>query len=428
MRLFIRIRPARQAADRSANQTTDAMPCEWVVRSDRGQTLARGASDAGDLGEIIGASGVPDVESALADPDNIVILVPGAEVAWLSCLVPGRRAAQIRRALPFAVEEFLTQDVESMHLAHGSIVRGRPVRCALIDRQAMADWLDWLRDCGLRPGHMAADASLLPCDEVSASVLLEGGEALVRTPEHIASMETSSLPDVLRAVRASFGESDDSLALQLIGAGELSQTQAATANSGFDVHKMPIDGTPLEFLAARWEANRPEINLLQGQFAPARRGDASPRGWRSVAALAALLVIAALAVLIAEGHLANHRADLLEAESVDLYRSIYPNERRVPNAYAQMRQKLRRADTGQGAFHLLVGQLAAGTSQGQINVRSITFNDSRGELTSELWLPGYAEIDALKRELERQGLTVDINSAEERDDVVRARLRIRLRG
>ena len=428
MRLFVRIRPGQQPAGHSANHTSAAMRCEWIVRSGQGQTLAQGASDAGDLGEIINASGIPDAESALADPDNIVILVPSAEVAWLSRVVPGRRAAQIRRALPFAVEEFLTQDVESMHLAHGPIVRSRPVRCALIDRQRMADWLDWLRDCGLQPGHMVADASLLPCDEVSASVLLEGGEALVRTPEHIASVETSSLPDVLQAVRASFGESDDSLVLQLLDAGELSQTQAATADSGFDVHKTPLDATPLEFLAARWEENRPEINLLQGQFAPMRRGEASPRGWRSVAALAALLVVTALALFMAEGYLANHRADLLEAESVDLYRSIYPNERRVPNAYAQMRNKLRQADTGQGAFHLLVGQLAAGTSQGQINVRSITFNDSRGELTSELWLPGYAEIDALKRELERQGLTVDINSAEERDDVVRARLRIRLRG
>ena len=420
MRLFIRVRPVP-----GTHPTADASPCEWLLRNDQGRPVAQETSGLDDLKDRIGTGGDFDPID-LADPDNVVVFVPSAEVAWLSCAVPGRRAAQIRSALPFAVEEYLTQDVESMHLAHGTIVRGQPVRCALIDRPRITDWLDRLRDCGLQPGHMVPDASLLPCGEGYASVLLEDGEALVRTPEHIASVETSSLPDVLQSVQASFGESDDPVGLEVIGGTELSL--ARIAGSGFSVHSTTLGGSVLEFLASRWEADRPEINLLQGAFAPERRGGASPRGWRSVAALAAVWVFAALAVLIGEGYVASHRADALEAESIDLYRSIYPNERRVHNAFAQMRAKLRQSDVGQGTFHLLLGQLAAGTAEGSINVRSISFNDSRGELTSELWLPGYAQIDALKLELENQGLTVDISSAEERDDIVRARLRIRLPG
>ncbi len=419
MRLFIRVRPA------DTHPTPDATRCEWLLRDNRGRAVAQETSDLHALKEMIDAGGDFDPID-LADPDNVVVFVPSAEVAWLSCIVPGRRAAQIRSALPFAVEEFLTQDVESMHLAHGTIARGQPVRCALIDRQRITDWLDRLRDCDLRPGHMVPDASLLPCNEVSASVLLEDAEALVRTPEHIASVEASSLPDILQAVRASFGESDDPVGLEIIGGTQLSL--AGIAGSGFSVRSATLDGSVLEFLASRWEADRPEINLLQGEFAPQRRGSTSPRGWRSVAALAAVWVFTALAVLIGEGYVASHQADALEAESIDLYRSIYPNERRVHNAYAQMRAKLRQSDAGQGTFHVLLGQLAAGTTEGSISVRSITFNDSRGELTSELWLPGYAQIDALKLELENQGLTVDISSAEERDDIVRARLRIRLPG
>ena len=427
MRLFIRIRPA-PPADAGTHRATDATHCEWLLRDDRGQTVAQETSDLDSLQDIIGSGEISGMgaEAELADPDNIVVFVPGAEVAWLSRTVPGRRASQIRRALPFAVEEFLTQDVESMHLAHGPIIRGQPVHCALIDRQRLTDWLDELRDCDLRPGHMVPDACLLPCDESSASVLLDGEDALIRTPEHIASVETSSLPDILQAVRASFGDSVDSPGLEVIGQGELSQ--ASIAGSGFSIRNTPLDRPVLEFLATRWDASRPEINLLQGPFAPVRRGAAASRGWRSVAALVALWVLVALAVLIGEGFVANHRADALEAESIELYRSIYPNERRVLNAYTQMRAKLRQSDAGRGAFHLLVGQLTAGTGQGSINVRSITFNESRGELTSELWLPGYAAIDALKLELESRGLTVDISSAEERDDVVRARLRIRLQG
>lgn len=425
MRLFIRILPARAPADHGMTRTADTIPCQWLLRDDGGHTLARGESTTEGIEDAIHAA--PGAASVLADPENIVVLVPGAEVTWLSRTVPGRRVSQIRRALPFAVEEALTQDVETMHIAHGPIVRGQPIRCALVDRQLIADWLVRLHDGNLQPGYMVPDACLLPCGEGSASVLFDGGEVLVRTPDHIASVEASTLPHILESIRASFGETEAPLRIELIG-GQLSDGEADAGD--FSVRETPLGGTVLDFFASQWEVNGSEINLLQGPFEPSERKDASRSGWRSVTALAALWLILTLAVLITEGFVADSRANVLEAESTDLYRSIYPNERRVPNAYAQMRAKLRQSDGGQVAFHLLLGQLASGTIQenAEISVRSLTFNDSRGELTSELWLPDYAQIDRLKRELEGRGLSVDISSAEERNDVVRARLRIRLAG
>ena len=425
MRLFIRILPSRSPADRGMDQTVDTVRCQWLLRDDRGHTLARGESTAEGIDEEVHAA--PGGAGALAEPENIVVLAPAAQVAWLSRTVPGRRTSQIQRALPFAVEEALTQDVETMHIAHGPIVRGQPIRCALIDRQLIADWLASLQDGGVQPGYMVPDAGLLPCSEGSASVLFDGGEVLIRTPDHIASVEASTLPHILESIRASFGETDASLQLELIG-GRIS---GGLADAGdFNVRETPLGGTVLDFLASRWDANGSEVNLMQGPFAPSGRKEASRSGWRGVTALAALWLILALAVLLTEAFVADSGAHALEAESVELYRSIYPDERRVPNAYAQMRAKLDQSVDGQVAFHMLLGQLAAGTirDNARISVRSLTFNDSRGELTSELWLPGYAQIDQLKRELEGRGLSVDISSAEERDNVVRARLRIRLAG
>ena len=425
MRLFIRILAARTPADRGMDQTVDTIPCQWLLRDDHGNTLARGESTAEGIDKAVHTAA--GTASVLADPENIVVLVPSAQVAWLSRSVPGRRTSQIQRALPFAVEEALTQDVETMHIAHGPIIRGRPIRCALVDRQLIAAWLAGLRDGGVRPGHMVPDACLLPCDEGAASVLFDDGEVLVRTPDHIAGVEASTLPHILESMRASFGETDAPVRLELIG-GRLADGQG---DDDFSVLETPLGGTVLDFLASRWEAHGAEVNLLQGPYAPSGRNKhASGGGWRGVTALAALWLLLTLAVLLAEGIVADRRADALEAESANLYRSIYPNERRVPNAYAQMRAKLRQSDGGQVAFHLLLGQLATGTGResSEISVRSLTFNDTRGELTSELWLADYAQIDRLQRELEGQDLAVDISSAEERDDVVRARLRIRLAG
>ena len=431
MRLFLRILSGWQPADHGVNQTVGAsIQCQWLVRDDRGQTLAQGETNAAGLGDMANLSGSPFGEpfgkpDALIDPD-VVVLVPSAQVAWLSRTVPGRRAAQIQRALPFAVEEDLTQDVESMHLAHGPIVRGQPVRCALVDRRLLADWLDCLRDCGLRPDHMVPDACLLPCSQSSASVLFEDGEAFVRTPDHIATIEASTLPEILESVRASFDDANASPELELIGGEAIDERMDG---SGFDVRRTPLSGSVLRI--PRIAVGRPStrdqpaagpVCAFQRRARFPRQVARRRRSGRTLADRGAGRADWRRLRCEPSRGCARSRIDRPVSEHLPWMSVVFPMPtRRCARSFANRMQ---------GRLH---STRCWGNSLPErprevpnVSVRSITFNDSRGELTSELWLPGYARLDALKLELERRGLVVDISSAEERDNVVRARLRIRM--
>ena len=404
------------------------MAAQWLLRDDAGMTVEEGTTDGRGLAEIV------DTQSPWAqDPRNIIVLVPVDNVALLSCTVPGRSVSQIRRALPFAVEEFLTQDVETMHLAHGPIAKSEPISCVLVDKGLLSNWLTCLNEAGLTPGVMVPDASLLPAGGQTASVLFEFDGALVHTPEHIANIDLPLLPDVLSAVYEHFdndGSANGTPALHLVN-GRMPEVD--TSRSGFpnhQIHETLLDGSVLEYLASRWADSGVEINMLQGAYAPTKKAHPAWGRWKSVGGLVALWAVTYVGVLLAEGLWSDYRADSLRAESLALYRQIYPSERRVPNAYTQMRRHLGQIESAGAGFHTLVGQLANGIDKvvKGTELRSLSFSDSRGELTTELWVPNYDELDKLKAQLEGQGLAVVISSAEEQDSQVRARFRVRAGG
>lgn len=391
---------------------------QWLLRDDAATTC--GVADEDELAALAGRQG-----PWLADPRNVVLLAPVAHVTGLSSNVPGRSVGQIRRALPFAVEEFLAQDVETMHLAHAPITRGKPVRCALIDDATLAGWLERLACADIAPGFAVADASLLPDEPDGVTALLDDAGALVRAAEQMARVEHASLPEVLGGALQRIG--GPSPALRLIGAAPAIEKVAGNfAPDG--VERVPLTDGPFAYLTSRWSPRLATINLLQGRHAPTKRRPGNLAPWRGVAALAALWGAVFIGAQLAEGFWADRQAERLRADAVALYRQIYPGERPAADVYAAMRQRLGAADDAGGGFHLLLGRLATGLgeSTGGGLLRSLSFSEERAELAADVRLSGYAELDRLAAGLESQRLAVEIGSAEERDDRVHARLRVEL--
>ena len=387
---------------------------EWLIAEDGGAVRAKGLADYRGLGELID----PDVEW-LHNSDNIVAILPGEHVLGVSCEVPGRSVGQIRRALPFVVEEFVATDIEGMHLACGPIRRGEKVRCNLIDQSLLDDWLACLRELNLAPGHMVSEAELLPCDPGQVSVLFEANTVLVKTTDQAATVDRSNLLLALGSVAAQEvllinGTLDEIELDQLDG-----DVNVRTADTGEGV-----GDTTLAYLATRWRLQPDTISLLQGAYTPTRpTGDTMAR-WQGVATLAGAWALVVMFAMIAEGFWASVQADRLQAASEDLFRNIFPDDRRITNVRRQMQAKLGGRTSGGGpGFTDYLGQLGAVLSS-NVTITSLNFTDARGELAADLLLGDYDELDQLKENLERRGVQVGITSAEQQDTGVRARIRL----
>ena len=73
---------------------------QWLISETDGSVRSSGVADIRGLSELVDPSA-----DWLKNPSNLVVLVPAHLVTNVNCDVPGRNTNQIRRALPFVVEE-----------------------------------------------------------------------------------------------------------------------------------------------------------------------------------------------------------------------------------------------------------------------------------------------------------------------------------
>jgi general secretion pathway protein L len=405
-KLFIRLLSPAVITDDGYRLTS-----EWMIQEDDGRTRGHGRTDFRGLSELIDPGA-----DWLQTPGNVIVTVPSEYVLSLSCDVPGRSVGQIRRALPFVVEEFVTTDIDAMHLASGEIRRGSPTPVILIDRTLLEDWLGCLEALQVRADYLFADADLLPVAAGQATLLLDDQRVLVRTPDQAAALDRENLTLAVSALQVERVQVVHGVLTDL-ELGELSQDLEVKHAPGVET------GSVLEYVAANWHSTAP-LNLLQGDFKPRQPVNPLWMRWRSVAALAAVWVGVALLAMTAEGIYAGYRADQLEAASIDLYRDIFPAETRVINARRQLQAKLGERPDDAGATILgFLGPLAAAQTPAT-RLQSLNYTGERGELAVDLIIDGFEALDRLKDSLAGEGVAVEITSAEQTDSGVRARIRL----
>jgi general secretion pathway protein L len=388
----------------------------WCIVEDDGSERAKGETDYRGLTDLIDPSA-----DWLQDPGNVVVLVPTEHVLVMSCEVPGRSSGQIRRALPFVVEEFLASDIEAMHLASGPINRGEPTAVNLIDRVQLEDWLDCLSSLDLRPGYLIAEAELIPPHQDAASVLVDGESCTIRTERQAAAVDRDNLLMGLSALEIS--------EIHVVH-GQLSDLEAGQLDEGVTLHQAEdrADADDLDtfaYLRHRWLEAAEPVNLLQGSYTQKRPVSRGQGRWRAVATLAGVWLLVGLIGVIAQGFWASNQADALESRSADLYRDIFPGETRIINVRRQMSQKLGQRVDGQGkGFAEYLGYLAQGIDR-NASILSLNYTETRDELAADLLLRNYDELERMKQRLGQLGVNVDITSAEQQDTGVRARIRLK---
>ena len=413
-RLFVRF---TSPVDTGAESALDSQ-VDWLVRDDADGVQAQGRTDRAGLVALV----AEDAPWA-TDPARVVAFVPTAEVIALGCDVPGRTAAQLRRAARYAVEPFVTEDIDTMHVACGPLTRHEPVRCLVTPRAAMQAWLDVLGDAGIAPGCMTPEAMALPTDADTIAVLYDGDDALVRAGEQLASIDAVNLAAALSSLRADRDEADRVLLRQTNGSLPPVELRAA----GFavdEVEDLGSHGSVLADLASSFDA-RLAIDLLQGEFTVKRRTGGTWARWRPAAVLAGAWLVLGLLLAALQGFWANHRADGYRAEAVALYRDIYGVDRAPGNPATRMRVRLGQAPETRLGFHRVLGHLGAALSDlaGKYELRSVSYNERSG-FGADVLVADYDVLDELKSALGERGLDLEIVSAEQHEDRARASIRI----
>ena len=416
MRLFIRIAASKSAGPHELDSMT------WLLLDRSGELVSQGSGDLHLLERLV------DLKT-VQDPADVVLLVPTEHCLSMRCTVPGKTVGQMRRALPYVVEEFIAGDIDAMHIAAGPVRRNEQIDVVVIERAVLQSWLDVLAAHGLVAGYAAADAALLPSVQGEATLLFDGDRVLVRSADQVAAIEADALKLVLESLAAKADASGVRFVAVNGRVPELMRAEVAQATeSPVEWIDTESDVTVLAHLAAAFPGKPAAINLLQGALAPPKQASGAWLRWRTVAALVGVWVVVLVASEAIRGVWASHRAAALTEQIEERYKTYFPNERRIPgkDAYAQMNAHIGGRGTSESTFLMLLGHLANGLAANpNAQLRSITFNDGRAELGAEVAVGGFEALETLKAAWAKEGVSVDVSSAEQQDQQVHARVRLK---
>jgi general secretion pathway protein L len=354
----------------------------------------------------------------------VILLAPAEDTLLTTSDLQIRQAAKLRKAIPYALEEQLSEDVEDLHFALGPRTEdGQAV--AIIKRELLDDWLQAFADHQLIPRAILPDVLALPWREDEWFVGVDDQRALIRTgPFTGFACDRENLMILLRAALEEREEKPTNIHLWQCGAPVLADWSMEPPR----LLRHRCDGSLLQLLAEGAEP-RNTINLLQGDYSTQTDLTKTLKPWRWAALLLGVLfAVGVTGKIIEKKQLTTQKTALLQ-QSEQIYRQTFPGVKKVVNPRVQMEQHLKRLrggdDTAQSSFlDLLASSSKIISADKTAKLESIRFRNNQLDL--KVSAKTLSELDALKTRLKTQaGLNAELLNADSGQGKASGNLRIK---
>jgi general secretion pathway protein L len=367
---------------------------------------------------------------------QVFALAPSSQILLAEPELPPGSGAKLARAVPFALEEQLTEDVDELSFAIGRRRDNGTTPAAVVSRSVLQGWIAQLRAAGLEPQAIYPDISLMPENPGQTVLWLENDRLAVRRPGALPfAVELSPVKEALVVAGVIADPLEPALvakplesAILYISREDWSRNQKDFEQLADNFESLKIqllaDG-PLPWLG-RGIDGLEAVNLLQGEFA--RNTDYGERWqrWRLAAALAAGLLcvhVAAQALQIRQG---KQQGAALDGEIGQVFASAMPSDPKT-DPRRQMQSRLDRArKAGAGpqyflhALQTLSGALAAVP---KTTINSLGYREQSLDLT--LNAPNLDALSLLSQTVAKQGLTAEIQSSTPVAQGIEAHMQVR---
>ncbi|MEG3765539.1 type II secretion system protein GspL [Alteromonas sp. 14N.309.X.WAT.G.H12] len=383
------------------------IPVQWLVWSASEQEIIAS-------GELPDASHLSSLKER-AGQRPIIALAPGSDILLKWVALPPRGGRKILSALPFMLEDELAEDISQQFFAIGP-KRGDKQAVAVVSREKMNHWRQWLSDAGLFCDRLIPDVLAMPLTKDGWSVLTMGNEVLLREDEWQGMQGEASW--VLPAFTHILRQRATQVTVHNYSDYDLGTLPNAT------VEQEPLD-LPMHVLAVG--ATQADFNLLQGEYRLKSKRAGRWYQWRVAAILA---VIALTTSLIDKGvtlyQLKRENAKLSN-EIQQLVDTGFPNLGPYRDVRLKIRGEMAKLEQVGGGSSLLVmmEQLTPAFSASKIKPQTIRFDSARTELRMQAQGKSFESLEQFRRQAESAGFDVEQGAINNRDDMVIGTVSIR---
>lgn len=359
---------------------TAMAPFTWLLRGGQGEMARCGR---GTLADLPGA-------------ETCKLIIPANRVLLSQVQLPEQNRKKFMQALPYAVEDHIMADPESVHVAAGPAQKDGSLPVAIVERAWLKNVLASLQQIGIRPVAAETEALLLPWREGVWTLAWHGNSGILRhAPYGGMALDGGDPLQPPPGLRLALDEASSRPgSIQIDCENAVAPDITAWSNSL---------GVPVT-LAKEQKQHVPErhaINLLQGNFAP---GNSLP-DWlpqlRPAIILIAVLAGMQFTFSLLDWAMLKYEKHQLTASMEQNFRSAFPDARVIVDPALQMRRnlaELRHAagEPDQGDFLPLLASIVPLLGQ---NSKLHNLDYQQGILQLGFALPDSAAVEALRTRL-----------------------------
>lgn len=389
-------------------------------------------NDSGELTSKISTGTLSDIDNA-ARQHRAVVLLDNTLVHINRVSLPVQNPQKLLRAIPFALEEDIVDDIEDMHFVAAKAVKDQPTAIAGIHRQQLDAILTALSDASISVDMLIPDSICLSANSEQWCALFDGNEVNLQTSALNGNVYDADLfESVISTALKNADANPPKKLLVFFKEGEPTPDTSSLSDDDLGVGDLEIINVqynthPLVVYCSNYKQSK-ALNLLQHEYKPQRKGAFNWRKWRVAASLAAVWLTLSLGITGYQLHQTKQKNTALKSEIIGIYKSAFPKSKRTFNPKSLMKQKLNElktngAGSGSGMVALIASSSQALAEDTSISLQSINFRNGRLDLAVNS--KDLGAIQSLNNRLNKTtGIKSEIVSSSSEQNQVKASLRV----
>ncbi len=373
--------------------------------------------------------------SSLTRGRRVLLVIPNNDVMLSTLTIPSTNKKQLLRAVPFALEDSLAEDLENLHFAIHKQSNSDKTNVAVINHQRLGMYTALLREHKITPYYVLPQLLAQHYQKDSWSVLKketpqsDASERVV----HAINSDKQTLEDKVIALNKSendisvrtgvfsgFNSHKNLLNLFLVEHFESHPTQHIYTNleqTEFSDELKECEFKQLDANLINYKSATEglALNLLTGYI---QKGGATSsinwKAWRPAMLIGGLLATTWIAILGLQNNQLKQQRKQIDSAINNVFLESFPSSR-VVDAPQQMKSKLAALQQQTGKTSDSVIPLIADIAPLLKKHKDITLNELRyqdGELLLKLNTPNLSRLNAFKKEAkESAGLNVKVKDS-----------------
>ncbi len=384
---------------------------KWIKLDEEGVPITRGAEAR--LEQV----------SSVTQNANVIVLLPLEQILLTSVNTRARKQKHLQKAVPFALEDELADDVDSLHFALGQRYGENDFPVAVINKSTLDMVLDALSEAGIYPDLLTADVFGLPFRDGTWTILIENDRALVRTARYQGF--TIDLHNLQQMLTSSLRQAEEAPAELNVYCCDDQQTGIKKLNLPISTNE--LDDCPPGLFADGLDENEC-INLLQTTYKNKDKKHRQVGPWKVAAMLfGAWIALSFLSVFIDHSRLSKQEK-VLDAQIVQIMKQTFPDMLNVSadSARTKMEARLKNfmdttsANSKAGFMELLALSGESMKQAGKVDIDTMNYRE--GKLNMNVKSADVQILDSIKQTLKSKNYSADIQSANTQGNTVEAKL------